>query len=67
MARRDEWYRRAADLVIEGTERDGSPVPKEVLTAQILSWFYGVIGDPTARNKARRAAGGRCGRERRGV
>jgi shikimate kinase len=40
MARRAPWYEAAAHVVIEGCERDGSPRPKEALTAEVLRAFW---------------------------
>ena len=39
MARRDPWYRTAADLVLECGDRS-----KTALTRAVLEWFYGRIG-----------------------
>lgn len=39
MARRDPWYRAAADLVLDCGDRS-----KTVLTREILTWFYDRIG-----------------------
>jgi len=39
MKRRDPWYRRAADYVVECGERSKSSIARE-----ILDWFYGDLG-----------------------
>jgi len=39
MKRRDPWYRRAADLVLDCGER-----PKAELAKAILGWFYDDLG-----------------------
>ncbi len=40
MARRAPWYEAAAHLVIDGCDKDGSPRPKEALTAEVLRAFW---------------------------
>ena len=50
MARRDPWYRKAADWVLPCGD-----LPKTELTERILAWFYERIGAPAPGSDAERS------------
>lgn len=52
MARRLPWYRRAADLVIDGGGSEDNPaVKKKKLASAIAAWYYNQTGEKPLENQ----------------
>ena len=60
MARRSPWYEKVAHVVIEGCEKDGSPRPKELLTAEVLKAYWSRTDESRHLNKSASSAMSGC-------